>query len=373
MEWDSSGNVFDAWLASAGMPSALLIRILERYGSSDLCHEAFQKNDPDLSGMIPPRHYRILKENNSDDALAELENRMNRHAIGVIRFNDPYYPDALSDIADPPAILFFQGDISCLNCKILAMIGSRAASYQGQKAASRLSEALSRKGVSIISGLACGIDASAHQGCINGGSPTIAVTGCGLDRVYPSDNLSLRDRILAGGGLILSEYAPGEKPAGWHFPIRNRIITGLAEALILMEARIRSGSMTSVEHALNQGKDVFVYPGDPASEKYEGNHQLLREGGIYFTNAEDILQDLGWLDNPPSVRQNIDCLTADGSFSPEETRIVNILRPGSMSFEEILNRSGLEPSVPMSTLTILQIKGFVLQEQGKRFTLNIVK
>ena len=365
-----SGFVFDAWLASASMPSGLLLKILEQYGEPESCHDAFRRNSADLTDYIPPRFYRILKGNDSDEFLNKMDAMMKKHSIRVIRIHDAAYPEALADISEPPAMLFYQGNPNCLNGKILAMVGSRKASYTGQKATARLSEELSSKGVSIVSGLACGIDASAHQGCIDGGSPTIAVTGCGLDRVYPADNRTLRDRILNGGGILLSEYAPGEKPAGWHFPVRNRIITGIAEALILMEARIRSGSLTSVHHALDQGKDVFVYPGDPSSEYFEGNHQLLREGGTFFTSAEDILEDLGWLDNKPTVRHNNGCLTAAEVFTPEEKLITDTLKPGSLSFEELLNHTGIEPSGLLSTLTILQIRGIVEALPGKKYQIK---
>ena len=180
----------------------------------------------------------------------------------------------------------------------------------------------------------------------------------------------LRNTILNRGGLLLSEYAPGEKPAGWHFPIRNRIITGLSAALILMEAKIRSGSMTSVQHALDQGKDVFAYPGDPDSPYFEGNHQLLREGAVYFTNAEDILEDLGWLDNQRIIRQNIDCSSEVRTASAEETAVLRALTPGVRSFEQLLEATGLSASALLSTLTLMQIRGQVESMPGKLYQLK---
>ena len=254
--------------------------------------------------------------------------------------------------------------------RIIAVVGSRASSYNGQKATRKLARDLSQHGVTVISGMASGIDTFAHEGCLEGGSPTIAVTGCGLDIVYPASNTALRDTIIRNKGLLLSEYPPGEKPAGWHFPVRNRIITGMAEALILMEAKIRSGSMTSVRHALEQGKDVFVYPGDPMSEYFEGNHQLLREGGIYFTSAENILEDLHWLDNPSYVRQNSDCSAESMQMTPDEIKVVNALKPGMIGFEKLVSVSGLDPSRLMSTLTMLQINGVIEALPGKQYQLK---
>ena len=366
----SSGLEYDAWLASAKMPSALLLEILEYARSPKLCYDAFQQRDAAILALIPPRFQRILQQNGTADILAEYKNRMEKHDIHVIRIHEPEYPEKLECISDSPPLLFYQGNPDCLNRRIIAMVGSRSASYSGQKATVKLAEELSRRGISIISGMACGIDASAHQGCIDGGSGTIAVTACGLDRIYPAENEVLHGRILDSGGIILSEYSPGEKPLGWHFPVRNRIITGIADALVLMEARIRSGSMTSVRHALDQGKDVFVYPGDPASDHFEGNHQLLREGGIYFTSADDILEDMGWLDNQTQVRQNSDCLKTAGSFTQDEALIISVLEPGTLGFEELLKKSGLDPSVTLSTLTILQIRGIIEALPGKQYRIK---
>ena len=367
---ETSGIEYDAWLASACLPSVRLRKLIDQYGSAKTCYEAFYGKDPFIAEHIPDRFRRILEKNSREDRLEYYRKKTEKHGIRVMHIDEEDYPEQLECLDDPPALLFFQGNPECLKHRILAMVGSRAASYTGQKAAVKLAKDLSRNQISIISGLACGIDASAHQGCIEGGSPTIAVTGCGLDRVYPADNMKLRDRILEEGGLILSEYAPGEPPSGWHFPVRNRIITGLAGAVILMEAKIRSGSMTSVQHALEQGKDIFVYPGEPESEHYSGNHQLLREGGIYFTSAEDILEDMHWLDNPPAVRQNSGCSAESRATTPEELSVIQALNPGALSFEQLSGRTGLDPARLMSTLTILQIKGIVEAMPGKYYQIK---
>ena len=370
MKQESSGIEYEAWLASACIPSVRMRKMTEKYGSSKACYDAFCEKDPFITELVPERFRRVLEKNSGEDRLEYYRKKTEKYAIKVMHIEEKDYPEQLECLDDPPALLFFQGNPECLKRRILAMVGSRAASYAGQKAAVKLAKDLSRNQISIISGLACGIDASAHQGCIDGGSPTIAVTGCGLDRVYPADNTRLRDRILDEGGLILSEYAPGEPPSGWHFPVRNRIITGLAAAVILMEAQIRSGSMTSVQHALEQGKDIFVYPGDPESAHFTGNHQLLREGGIYFTSAEDIMEDMHWLDNPPAVRQNSGCSAESTASTPEEMSVIQALRPGTLSFEQLTGRTGIDPARLMSTLTILQIKGIVEAMPGKYYQIK---
>ena len=365
-----SESVYDAWLASACMPPDLTRFLLDLYEKPAVCHQAFLRGDEKIRQAVPARFMGILEKNREDTFLNRMQEIMKRHSISVLRYTDSDYPRSLADIDQSPPILFWQGSLHCLENRMLAMVGSRAASYTGQKAAGKLARDLSRKGISIVSGMACGIDTSSHQGCIEGGSPTVAVTACGLDTVYPRDNIKLRDGILENGGLILTEYAPGEKPAGWHFPFRNRIIAGLGKALVLVEARIRSGSMTTVQHTLDQGKDVFVYPGDPDSDQFEGNHRLLREGGIYFTSAEDILRDLNWLDNPSPVRQNSQCYDDTAALTPEQAAVVRALKPGKLSFEQIAEVTGLAAPALMGALTILQISGRIETRPGKIYQLK---
>ena len=365
-----SEYVYDAWLASADIPPARLRRILDQFTSAEACYEAFMRKDPYLMDIIPERIRFSLAQNAETDRLGWFSRQIEIHGIHVLHYEDQEFPDSLRKIDDAPSFFFYQGCIQCFRQPAIAIVGSRAATYSGQKASEKLSEELSRRGIAIISGLACGIDAAAHRGCLKGESPTIAVTGCGLDRVYPSDNTRLRDEILLKGGVILSEYAPGAKPSGWHFPVRNRLIAGLAVALVLMEAKIRSGSMTSVQHALDQGKDVFVYPGDPVSEKYEGNHQLLREGGIYFTSAEDILEDLHLLDKKSALGQNTQCAGDGKNLSPEEILVLSALEPGALGFEELLVHTGLDASGLMSVITLLQIKGHIEALPGKVYQIK---
>ena len=356
-----------AWLAAASVKADCLQDIMSTYHT---VLDAFLRQDEYLLKLLTDHNLNHLKKNADDLYFSKAGALFKRWGIRTMKAGDPDFPDILTRINDPVSILFYLGNPACLQERVLGMFGSRAASYTGRKAARGIARGLSSRGVCIASGFAYGIDTEAHTGCIEGGSPTIAVTGCGLDRVYPAVNTRLRDRILENGGLLLSEYAPGERPEGWHFPFRNRIITGLARALIVMEAKIRSGTMTSVRHALDQGKDVFVYPGDPASPNYEGNHQLLREGAIYFTTAGNILEDLGWLDNPGIIRQNSECSGgATESSSPEEAAVIKALTPGKLSFEQIAEKSGLAPAALMSTLTMLQIRGKVEALPGKIYRL----
>lgn len=363
--------VYDAWLAAAEIPYDWLIPLLHEKESSEKIYSEIKQNYHELQNLIPASCLRHLAETADSRHLDAFALLMEKHAIRSITIEDKIYPHILRKIDSPPGLLFYRGRIECLKeTKTVSMVGSRSASYNGLKAARKISMELSRNHVTVISGMAYGIDSECHMGCLEGGSPTIAVLGCGLDQNYPTRNDTLKEKILESGGLLLSEYAPGVSPLGWHFPYRNRIISGLSAAVILIEARIRSGSMTTIEHALKQGKEVYAYPGDPVSPLSEANRMLLREGAHYFTTAADILEDMNWLDNLPHVRQNIDCSATPDALTGPEKVICSALLKGELGFDELLQATGLSSSALMSTITVLQIKRKIELLPGKKYKIR---
>ena len=357
------------WLAESGLSPDLLRILLDECPVPELILEKFLcTGSLPIECPLPSGIQTHLRSSCSDSELSRWEQAAERHGIQAVTVAEESFPDHLRNLPEAPAILFFLGQLKALEYASVSMVGSRNASYKGLEATEKTAEKLSRSGISVVSGLAYGIDAAAHRGCLKGGTPTIAVMGCGLDQDYPAENAGLKKEILRNGGLILSEYAPGEKPLGWHFPYRNRIISGLGDCLILMEARIRSGSMTTVQHALNQGKDVFVYPGEPGSAKSEGNHQLLREGAIYFTSAEDIMEDMGWLDKRMDVRQNNESVTEPlVPLSPDEKTVLEQLDKGERSFDQLCDALMMPASQLNATLSLLQIHGMIRVLPGRVF------
>ncbi len=368
---DYSAETCCAWLASACLPAKAVRNILQCFETPVETISAFLGDSDRFRKMIPERYRQILYCNAQPKVLEKMQRTIQVYQIGAFSCMEDIYPEKLHNIPDPPAILFYRGNTSCLESRLIAVVGSRNASYHGLRAAKAITKELSRAGITIVSGLATGIDQASHEGCISGGNPTVAVLGCGLDIIYPLSNTNLSREILQQGGLLLSEYAPGERPLGYHFPIRNRIISGLSDAVILMEAKIRSGSMTTVRHALDQGKDVFVYPGEAGSAYFEGNHILLREGARFFTNATDILQDMDWLDNHTNVGQNIGCSGhGNADLSEDEKRILLVLKPGKLTLDQIAVKAGMDVSGLLGTLTMLQVKGSVEALPGKNYQLK---
>ena len=364
-------EVYLSWLAGAGLSPENLRELLSRFPDVAGIYDQVMRGQAGIyRTWMPEKTAGLLRAAGDPQLMDRTAGIMEKERIHAVLPGENAYPEVLLPLNDPPAILFYRGNEAALSGPSAAVIGSRSASWKGVSATEKIARELSENGIVIISGLAYGIDAAAHRGCLKGGSPTVAVLGCGLDQDYPVEHAALKQEILDKGGLILSEYAPGEKPLGWHFPVRNRIISGLADCLIVMEARIRSGSMTTVRHALDQGKDVFVYPGEPDNPKTEGNHLLLREGAIYFTSAADILEDMRWLDKKKEVGQNSGCAPETVALDPEEKKVLHVLSRGEQSFDQICEEMNLPAGQLMSLLTMMQIKGWIEAMPGKLYRIK---
>lgn len=212
--------------------------------------------------------------------------------MDTIRLGSSCFPHLLTEIPDPPAVLWFRGDLSICNKTVIAVVGARAASRAGTAAAEALAGDLARAGIVVASGLARGIDTAAHAGALDAGGTTIAVLGTGIDCVYPEENAALFDRIGAGG-LLLTEFPPGMRPFPGNFPKRNRIISGLSRAVVIVEAAEKSGSLITARLAADQGRDVMAMPGLTAGGRNRGAHALLRDGAKLVESAVDILQEMG--------------------------------------------------------------------------------
>lgn len=245
-----------------------------------------------LSTYVQPVQARALLAPESTafrELLAATVQWLQQAGHHIITLHDPRYPPLLAQIPDPPLMLYAIGDTSLLARPCLAIVGSRNASVQGQANAQAFAQALSEAGLTIVSGLAAGIDASAHIGALRGGGSTIAVNGTGLDRVYPARHRELA-RDIAQQGCMLSEYALGTRPTANNFPRRNRIISGLSAGVLVVEAAAESGSLITAGVASDQGREVFAVPGSIHSALSKGCHKLIREGAALVETANDVLQ-----------------------------------------------------------------------------------
>ncbi len=217
---------------------------------------------------------------------------MKKYNIEIITIKDKEYPDKLKVIYDPPIVLYIKGNKEILNEKSMAIVGCRSCTKYGENIAKKLAYNLSLTNINIISGLAKGIDSFAHKGSLAAKGKTIAVVGCGLDRVYPEENKALFNEIIKNGGTIISEYIIGTKPLAKNFPRRNRIISGMSDGLIVVEAREKSGTLITVDFALEQGKNIYAVPGNIDNLNSYGTNELIKQGAKVVTSMQDILEDL---------------------------------------------------------------------------------
>lgn len=217
---------------------------------------------------------------------------MNENNIEIINIHDKSYPDKLKVIYDPPIVLYIKGNKNILNEKAMAIVGCRMCTKYGENIANKLAYNLSLNNINVISGLARGIDSCAHKGTLKTNGKTIAVVGCGLDRVYPTENKTLFNEIINNNGAIISEYIIGTKPLAKNFPRRNRIISGLSDGVIVVEAREKSGTLITVDFALEQGKNIYAVPGNIDNPNSYGTNDLIKQGAKIITNFQDIYEDL---------------------------------------------------------------------------------
>ena len=216
----------------------------------------------------------------------------------LLTYYDEAYPALLRHIAHPPLGLFVRGDPRCLGEPTVALVGTRAASAAARDWTRDVAADLGRSGVVVVSGLARGIDAAAHEGAVESGGATVAVLGCGPDLCYPPEHAGLARRI-AVRGAVATELPPGTPPRPWHFPLRNRILAGLASGVVVVQAELRSGALITARHALDENREVMAVPGDVGDPRSRGPHQLLRQGATLVDSARDILEALRWL--PPAA------------------------------------------------------------------------
>lgn len=286
--------------------------------------------------------------------------RLEELGAGAVSAGGHGYPAILSGIPDPPAILFHRGSLEEF-CRLpsVAVIGSRRASRYGMDSAAYMTRGLARAGVGIVSGLARGIDAAAHRACLDAGGMTAAVLGCGLDVAYPPEHAGLADEIAAHGAL-LTEYPPGTRPEAYNFPSRNRLISGLSLAVLVVEAGDRSGTMITVDAALEQGRDVFAVPGEISRPCARGTNRLLREGAMVATCPEDILEALGICRNPGD----------DQSAGPAPRHPVTaLLARGALHFDELCRLSGIAAVDLQGVLLELELSGAVVRRPGGFYSL----
>lgn len=312
---------------------------------------------------------RVLGDANAAEFFKNMEkidgilDDLAKREIHWLSYLDGDYPDALRGIEDRPYMLFVKGDCRALKNECIAIVGSRRATRYGIKVAEEFAREFSRAGVSVVSGFARGVDGTAHKACVASGKPTVAVFACGLDVCYPSEHRGLIDGVLMNGGAIVSEYPLGTKPLQYHFPERNRIISGLSKGVLLAEAAKRSGSLITMRFAIEQGRDIFVVPGNIFAAESEGANELLREmPHAIAIKPEDVLDALH------IKRESVEKKAVE--LSLVENQIIDALHDGELHFEDLLSLTQLSVSELTTALFNLELNGLLQNTGGNYYALS---
>ncbi len=359
-----------------GVGTAHFIRLLARFRTPG---EVLRAGTAAIREVAGPKLAERISQYAQVVDLEGQERLMDEYDADLVTLDDVRYPLRLGEIYDPPLVLFIRGELREEDEAAVAIVGTRRPTPYGIRMAEKLGRELGARGVTVVSGMATGIDSAAHRGALEGGGRTIAVLGSGVDIVYPAQNADLMHEIIRHGAVV-SQFAMGVKPSKGHFPYRNRIISGMTQGTVVAQAPLKSGALITARQALEQGREVFAVPGEIGVHCSEGPHSLLKEGAKLVETVEDILLELNLpaeIRSQPAEASSVDLETpatptgAAPSSSPNTTEaesvVLSVLSPNGSFVDEIAQASRLSVSETLSSLTLLELKGLVRQFSGKRF------
>ncbi len=281
----------------------------------------------------------------------------------IITLDDADYPALLRELPDAPPVLFVKGTLLDADRWAVAFVGTRRATAYGREVTRQLVASLAGAGITIVSGLALGIDAAAHRAALDAGGRTIAVLGCGIDRVYPPEHRKLAADIVNNGALI-SEFPLGTEPEGKNFPVRNRLISGLSLGVVVVEAPLNSGALLTADSAAEQGRDVFAVPGNVTSPASAGTNRLIQNGAKLVVSADDILDELNLTRTSVETHTQVRQIAPD---SPLEATLAALLEDEPLHIDDLVERSGLPITTVSSTLALMELKGMVQRQEGMTY------
>lgn len=362
--WSDSRCGWVALHLIPGLGNVACKKLLERFGSPEGIFRAKGSELMSVQGVRPGVARKIANREYTSDPEQTLR-IIEETGARLIPYGDRGYPSPLKEIHDPPVLLYVRGQEIPIGLTFIAVVGSRNPTHYGFRAAQELAQGLARRGVGVVSGMARGIDAAAHWGCLEGLGFTIAVTGTGIDVVYPASNRKLFEKIVQKGA-ILSEFPPGTPPEPKNFPIRNRIISGISRAVLVVEATRKSGSLITAASALDQGRDVFAVPGSINSFKSTGCHFLIKQGAGLIENADDVLEQLG-LNFPHAPKRDTFSEQIPPPMEAIEKRIYDLIGDYPLHIDRIVRLANMGPAEIASVLMKMELKGMIRQLPGKMF------
>jgi len=337
--------------------------LMERFGSPQAALGAPWAQLCSVRGVGDVIAKRVASAHELVDVDEELK-RCQDHGIRIAPESSPDYPRALKNIHDPPVVLFLRGELQGRDELAVAIVGSRHATRYGVQQAERLAAGLALRGLTIVSGLARGIDAAAHRGALGSGGRTLAVLASGLANIYPPEHAELADQIVNSGAL-LSESPPAFEPLAGSFPRRNRLISGLSQGVLVVEASERSGALITARHAGEQGREVFAVPGPVTSRASRGCHRLIRDGAKLVESVDDVLEELGPLPQPARVDADTSVShPIELSLNEQEQQVLRVMGADPLTMDEVIAQSGLPASRVLATISALERRRLIARISG---------
>ena len=342
-----------------GIGAVRLQALREHFGDLSLAWQA-PLDALQAAGLSQKIAERVLQARVSVDLDGYME-QIAAQGIQVLTWEDEVYPSRLKEIDQPPPVLYLRGELTSEDSWAVSVVGTRRVTAYGRQVTEELASYLAQNGVTVVSGLARGVDSIAHQAALKAGGRTLAVMGNGVDRIYPPEHRALAEQILANGAL-LSDYAPGTPPESANFPPRNRIISGLSLAVVVVEAGETSGALITAQFAVDQGREVFAVPGNILAPQSKGTNRLIQQGAHPLLSARDVLETLN-LTRVSEQRLVRKVLPAD----EVEMKVLDVLAHEPMHVDEIRNQTGLPIERVSATLVMMELKGFVRQVGGMNY------
>ena len=357
----------------AGLGNIRIRKLIECFGSAKRVL-SISSSELAAEGVIPASVVHHIVRFEKDKYLKEEEDQIKRHGVVIVSFQDEDYPENLCHIPDSPVILYVKGTLKKENNLAIAIVGSRRASIYGVSIAEKFAMGLSELGITIVSGMARGIDSAAHRGALRAKGSTVAVLGNGLSTIYPPENKKLFEEIVESGAVV-SEFPMATPPLAHNFPRRNRIVSGLALGVVIAEASHKSGALITSRFALEQGREVFAVPGKVDSINAQGVNNLIKQGAKLISGIEDILEEL-----TPQLKYRLELAKEDNMakssvgrdfiasrLTDEEANIYNRIREEAIYIDDVAYQSGLTAAQAMNVLLKLELKHLVRQLPGKLF------
>ncbi len=381
------------WLSCySGLKPSTAMALLRVFNSPE---DVFFANETQYKEVvnISQQELKKIKASKQIGESIRTQNFCQSHKVQILLYSDPQYPEVLKHIYDPPLLIFVLGDLPDLEKDFaITVVGTRSSSKYGVKQANKMGRDLAKAGGIIVTGLAAGIDSAAAIGALNAGGKVIGVLGNGINVVYPAWNGQLYRKVVENGALV-TEFPPNMRPLAQNFPLRNRIMSALSHCTVVIEAPKKSGALITAARAAEQGKDVFVIPGNVDQESFEGSNALLKDGAIFITSALDVIREY-----PESLKdisaenkeeydagQNatkkvfdneegkgyIGLQEGKSELSQEELKIICVLSSDPKHIDDIVTESGIDAQTALASLTILELNGYVEQHSGQRFALLV--